>query len=349
MWRTNKSVIPKEKCFVSVTEDVSQVKRFVHSLNVPCKVELISQESPLDSIYPLSESYSLTCSLLRFLQPGFLDTFVRGRETCLLVSQSRLEHEDSFAIINGILYMCLTKSTFEQAGLSGQKSKLEPSRYLVRYDLRDPTANEGQNRFDRLVWSLSNTTLQRKLQFLLSVSNASPNELLVFLQDCEPIKLPVNVKTCLFENVIIPSWQLPENTPSSQMYKNTVFEEWVTTRLEWAALVALGSEQILAKSYVDSYLSQYTVVDAAESGTISLTTLGGSTPLIPTIVDALCTTAVKSPWSVLNIYGYENTPVAWKEQEHAFLGNGLNHLCIFKSPNGIYTIIKLINGKDLTA
>lgn len=361
MLKNNRSSISGEKCFVSVTDDIAKVKALVDTLKVPSRLELICQGDPLEMTIPLCESYNLTCSLLKFLQNEFIDTFIRGKNVFTIVSQTKLDHEDSFAIINGKLFMSLTKSTFEQAGLPGRKSKLDSSRYIVTYDLRNTNLNVGHTGFDRLLWSLSNTIIGREFHFLLTVSHKLSEELLNYFNGSDLKESPIKFQSSSIKDVMIPSWQLPLDSQSSSTYKRIVFEEWVTNRLEWSALVSLGSDQVLSTCNVDSYLSQYSVLDSSESENVSLTTISreidkihglNNGPLISSITDSFLASifsAVKPQWFVLNIYGYENTPVAWNEREHALSGNGLNHLTIFKLPDDNYVIMKLMNGKDLMA
>lgn len=348
MWKTKSSPISKEKCFVTITKDVAKVKDLLSSLNVPKKVELIAQNRIV--VPELNcESYSVNCQLSQFLRPEFLDLYVRKTaHHCLVVAETHLNHQDSFAIINGMLFMSLTKATYVQAGLIGQKSKLDPRRYFMKYDLRDPKSNVGNPQFDRLLWSLSNTILKEKFNFVFSISGSLTESCRLIFESCD-LKvrnlIPNDFQT---ENVVVPSWVLPDHENVSQSLFKTILEEWVISRLEWTALVSLGSEQVLTTSSVDSYLSQYTVLDPDSVDSLSIIRISGA-PLLPNVVESLFSASREHSWYAFSITGFEDTPVAWKSQEHSYLGTGLNHITVFRLPDHNYVLIKLLNGKDLTS
>lgn len=60
-----------------------------------------------------------------------------------------------------MLYLSLTRETYERAGLTAQAkkpaSKSANQKYRLAYDLRSASSTRGQPMFDRLIWALENT------------------------------------------------------------------------------------------------------------------------------------------------------------------------------------------------
>lgn len=110
--------------------------------------------------------YRASAPLRVFLEPAFMDAYIK-RNNVYLVSETKLDHEDTVALVDGVLYLSLTRATYERAGLTVTtvKTKFKAKRskgkreqfYRLQFDLRAPDAVSGEARFDRLKWALENT------------------------------------------------------------------------------------------------------------------------------------------------------------------------------------------------
>lgn len=107
--------------------------------------------------------YRIECTLGDILfAPGFLFKYIKSN-SCMVISETQLDHQDVYAISGGRLHLSLQCETFKRAGLSNvQFSKPDPrgigsSTYRMTYDLRSSSSITGNATFDRLKWSLQNT------------------------------------------------------------------------------------------------------------------------------------------------------------------------------------------------
>lgn len=112
--------------------------------------------------------YRIECTLGDILlAPGFISNYIKSN-SCLVITETQLDHEDVYAISNGCLHLSLQRDTFKRAGLSNVKfTKPDPrglgsSSYRIKYDLRSPTLVTGNPTYDRLKWALQNTLIDEE-------------------------------------------------------------------------------------------------------------------------------------------------------------------------------------------
>lgn len=112
--------------------------------------------------------YRIECTLGDILlAPGFMSNYIKSN-SCLVITETQLDHEDVYAISNGCLHLSLQRDTFKRAGLSNVKFTKPDSRglgsssYRIKYDLRSPTLVTGNPTYDRLKWALQNTLIDEE-------------------------------------------------------------------------------------------------------------------------------------------------------------------------------------------
>lgn len=339
--------VPKERCFVDICrEECERPEYLIRSHNLAKQVEIIGRQQDvkwiqerIEQSVELPKSAKVECGLREFVTNPFLDEYIKRGSKANLLSLTRIDHEDVIAIIQGQLYLSLTRETYLRAGIEGQKSKLQKNqRYIIMYDMRSSTFTEGNKAYDRLIWSLENTPLGREFQFV--VSNVDYGD-----------KLSPSIGSAILENVNVPSFAVPEPTGSKFLQEQTI-QEWVTACYEWLGLVSLESDRIKASDKVDSYISTYQVLDP-EGSPSNVFCLSFSNMLMDSQFILQLWKILQNPpsasWLALNVFGIEDVPVAWKQQEHTFLTGGENHYTILKLPKPNYAVLyRLVSGKDLT-
>lgn len=339
--------VPKERCFVDICRETCERPEYlIRSHNLAKRVEIIGQEEDvkwvqerIEQSVELPNSVRVKCSLKEFVANPFLDEHIKRDSKVNLLSLTRIDHEDVIAVIQGQLYLSLTRETYLRAGIEAQKSKLQKNqRYIIIYDMRSSTFTSGNKAYDRLIWSLENTPLGREFQFV--VSNIELGD-----------KLNPSINSTILEDVSVPSFAVPEPIGSKFLQEQTI-QEWVTACYEWLGLVSLESDRIKANDKVDTYISTYQVLDPENTPTnvfcLSFSNMLMDNQFIHQLWQILQNSSSTS-WLALNVFGIEDIPVAWKQQEHTFLTGGENHYTILKLPKPNYAVLyRLVSGKDLT-
>lgn len=344
--------LPKERCFVDICSDPQRLGRLIKSHNLAKRVDVIGPSSQIKKLQQeieksieLPKSSVVTCSLLEFVKGPFLDNCIKNSSKQVdLLSLSRIDHEDVISIIDGNLYLSLTRETYLRAGIEGAKSKLtgKGQRYIIAYDLRSSTFTSGNKAYDRLTWSLENTPLGRQFEFV--VNNIGDESSLPAAAQLIPKTHVSNIK-----DVSVPSMTMPETNDKSKYLQRETIQEWALSLYEWLGMLSLGSFRVKTTDKVDRYISSYEVLDGSTEGK-DMSVLYWENMLIGnefttnlwSIIDRHC-----DDWLALNVLGVEDTPIAWKQQEHTFLTGGENHYTILKLPSS-YISYRLVSGKDLT-
>ncbi|TDZ20951.1 Uncharacterized protein Cob_v006208 [Colletotrichum orbiculare MAFF 240422] len=202
--------------------------------------------------------YRVTMALGQILEGAFFTEYIK-RGNILMLSEGRTTVENVFSLREGLLTMYLDKETYERAGLVGKphgvkgKRGLKP-RWIVSYQLRDPSMLHGKKGFDRLVYACKNV-LNTPVTWLFcnaSTSSApSPDPLDQFF----PTKF-----TC--QHAVVTDFQVdiaPLAFPLEiiQHGDRPGLEEFATETYEWLSLIRLQSPRVQAGDNVDPYLSRY--------------------------------------------------------------------------------------------
>lgn len=319
--------------------------------------------------------YRATCPLSLFLDPAFMDVFIR-QNSCLVVSETRLDHDDSFAIANGKLYFSLTKETFERAGLTAQVTKPSTKsanrKYRISYDLRSPNSLKGASaQFDRLLWVLDNMlTNSIPFAFTMFDSKGAPLQLDTFPEakalftSYQLASSFVKCKTTVYEDIsaAIPEFVVPDDPQSTTVtipeseynsFLREVHQEWALNLQEWLGMVSLGSDRLQAGDSIDPCLCDYepAFVDSSlKNRETSITVLTWSGGLIPSSHSwrAWQAIATSSSWASLSVHGVEDAPVSWGSREHMYASGGENHYTAIKlAPSAYdYLLLELTGGGD---
>lgn len=303
----------KDKCFVYIcSEEDERPVQLIKSHNVASRVELIVPHSAFGGIEKQlrvnATRYSVKSTLGPFISEQVL-SIIRNDPSFVAVSDSRIDHEDVIAIINGTLILSLTKDTYERAGLQGKKSaRQKGQRYIASYNLMDAKFGPGKAGYDRLLWAIDNT-FGKEFEFNISCSSESIKDHFVAANSH-------NVKTDIRH---LDDIQVPQSDPDGKQWAGDIYE--------WLALVSLGSDRIGANDDIDSYLCNYQLDDSSAG---SMVRIAWSNVIFTSgFVETLYQTTKSIPGSAINVFGWQDTPVAWKDIEHTFNPTGINNYTLY--------------------
>uniref|UniRef100_A0A060T021 ARAD1C13310p n=1 Tax=Blastobotrys adeninivorans TaxID=409370 RepID=A0A060T021_BLAAD len=317
----------KDKCFVYICskEDERPVE-LIRSHNVATRVELIVPHRVFSGIEKQlrvnATRYSVKSTLRPFMSDEML-SIIRKEPSFVALSDSRIDHEDVIAIINGALIVSLTKDTYERAGLQGQKSaRQKGQRYIVSYNLMDAKFGPGNAGYDRLLWVIDNT-LSQEFEFNISCSSES-------IKGQFPAANSHNVKTDIHH---LDDIKVPHSDSDGMQWAGDVYE--------WLALVSLGSDRLSANDDIDSYLCNYHLDDSSPGSMVRIA--WSNVIFTSNFVETLYQTTKSIPGSAINVFGWQDTPIAWNSIEHTFNSTGINNYTLYS--HGATTIcFKHVNG-----
>lgn len=175
--------------------------------------------------------------MLAFFEPAFFETYIK-QNTAYVVSETRLDHEDTFAIVDGVLHLSLTRATYERAGLTQNNSKnKQPHKrsageqmHRLSFDLRSTESVRGQPKFDRLLWALENTPLAEHKAVAFTVTKADSSVPLELSETAQAVfakfgngsalvKSTVQATTTVYDDIAaatVPAFSSPRNDPIVQ-------------------------------------------------------------------------------------------------------------------------------------
>lgn len=344
---------------------LSKIHKCIQTHNFATKVQLICPSeiySKTNEIWKTVNNdlimyYKAKCALKHFFKGPFQTNSEKMRNKLSLVSLTKLDCENSFALVDNSLYVSLNPETYRRAGLTGKfdrpkKSSHGADKYFKQYDLYELHKGDGK----RLLWALENT-LTDVIEFGFAFQDLDKS-LLSEIEDyfkLEAIDLEksiINKNIQIYDNIstTIPEFVRPSlstkflNDDEKKNYDQEVLQEWAVQLNEWTQLVSLNSyclqDDHIVDNYICSYSPQYSRRQPKVSGEkTSITVLTWSGGLIPRkyIVDlfnSMC--SVKNSWATLSVHGYQDTPVSWGSRKHTCLTGGDNS----------YTIIKLEDSKN---
>ncbi|KAF5695472.1 ribonuclease P MRP subunit POP1 [Fusarium denticulatum] len=257
------SVYQSPKCFVSYGTmgylDTKQAPRkgkpwtAVMSLDFIHKVDLILPSEAYDAAcQQLSNAqnaprYSkVVMSLGDILQGDFFTEYIKkGKNNALCLS---------------ILTMFVDKETYERAGLVGKPygakgGRGSKPRWMVTYNLRDPSMLRGHKGYDRLIYACKSVFTQPMTWLFCNSTAQIPNP--DPLEKFSPTACTSTSSISQDIAVLQPSLDVDPEILSENDRES--LEYFATEVYEWFSLIRLGSSRLEPRDSIDPYLSRYSV------------------------------------------------------------------------------------------
>ncbi|KAJ3153846.1 Ribonuclease P protein subunit p40 [Geranomyces variabilis] len=254
-----------------------------------------------------------------------------------LRADAHIDTDDVFAILpSGTMVLNVGKDTYESLGLAGKESKLPADRgrrFDVRINMKSPDFHKKTKLWKRLEWCFSHT-LVGKFDFWLTdfdILTGKTTELLPpFPFNAKPTRYSLSVTTSSQSSVLIPTLPLPSPLPSDCESKTEqqAAREHAVDVFEWLGLAAHAAPRIAASDSIDPFYSVYSPPQPNAPG--DLTTLSIRGFISAQHVEAIITRAAAAvdsdtngtpAWAAAMVWGFRDSPVSWREQEHGhFIG-----------------------------
>jgi len=150
------------------------------------------------------------------------------------------------------------------------------------------------------------------------------------------------------QNVMIPNFSLNDLVKHADN-KAKISQELATDLYNWLGCISCGVIDFLEGKPLDSYLTQFSN-KYTEKGHIFVSREKGF--LTPEYLlyqlnmlrrDVKCN---KFPWAILNVWGFEDSPVSWNKNEHNFFHSGENNYTFVILPDDKYLLYIAVGAQD---
>ncbi|KAI1071157.1 hypothetical protein LB507_009650 [Fusarium sp. FIESC RH6] len=270
------SIYQSPKCFVTYGTmghvDTNQAPRkskpwaaitsldFIHKVDLilPAEVhDAVSEQLAKTSISP---RYSrVVMSLGDVLLGDFFTEYIK-RGDILMLSEGQTTVGTLFTLREGVLTMFVDKETYERAGLPGKPygpkgGRGTKPRWIITYNLRDPSMLRGKKGFDRLIYACKTVFNTPMTWLFCDNTTQTPNP--------EPIQ---QFFPTAFTSTPIASQDLAVLQPNLDVDPEVLAENdrealeyFATESYEWLSLIRLASPRVKPRDSIDPYLSRYCV------------------------------------------------------------------------------------------
>ncbi|KAF2869683.1 ribonuclease P 40kDa subunit-domain-containing protein [Massariosphaeria phaeospora] len=195
------------------------------------------------------------------LQGDFFTEYIKKGNITML-SEGRPLVDNVFSLYEGVLRIEVDRPTYERCGLEGKPiedggRKHQKNRWVMEFDLRQPSMLHGKKGFSRLEWACKNV-LDQSLTWLFF--NFSPTSRESLPEGNEPISTyhpfihSIAPVTTSLPNVLAPELTVADLTA---LYD----QEDSLSLLEYLNLLSLDSPRVNSTDKVDAFLSRYAVPD----------------------------------------------------------------------------------------
>ncbi|KAI9288145.1 ribonuclease P 40kDa subunit-domain-containing protein [Umbelopsis sp. AD052] len=346
----------KSHLFLTYFELDSEKKphsKLIHSHPFNHEIQLLLADTQAETLLQsIAENeqffYEVEAPLTMFLDTSFLEKNLTkeagsNQKTSMFYMHTidtYLDTED-VAIIDGDghLVLSLQKETYEAFGLEGKAATFTENgrRYIITIDVSAPTFRPGNKTFDRTKWCLDNNLSRSFKMVMTRVDTNTGASLDVLLSNVQHSKKPVSWASSKMDGIRLPNFEtlkLPEGATPNNIWKDEALEAH-----EWLGMATLGSQRLSVNDKPDPFLSVYSCPEPYTTG--SVTSLRSAGLVTPQYIENLLITLrkeikAKQCWGALTVWGYRDSPIAWRGREHGFLTSGEND----------YTILLLREEKD---
>ncbi|RSL85504.1 hypothetical protein CEP52_016121 [Fusarium oligoseptatum] len=193
------------------------------------------------------------------LQGDFFSEYIK-KGNVLMLSEGKSTVGTLFTLHEGTLTMYLDKETYERAGLVGKPygakgGRGSKPRWVVSYNLRDPTMFRGKKGFDRLIYACK-TVFNKPITWLFcnnTETTPAPDPLQRFF----PTGFTSSPGISRDSAVVQPNLDVDPEILAS--IDREGLEYFAIECYEWLSLVRLASPRVEPQDSIDSYLSRYSV------------------------------------------------------------------------------------------
>ncbi|XP_014204186.1 ribonuclease P protein subunit p40 [Copidosoma floridanum] len=279
-------------------------------------------------------------SAVDLINKEFIEAFVKKGELNLLTIGRRVDVDDLVAVLpTGHLLLSLVRASYQSLGIEGKPSyfeRREPSRYVVRIDLKDEKLTPGKKYYERIQNSLDRL---HKLKFDVILAWDPPEE-----RVC-----PSSVAAWLEKRSYAVSVCRQRANKRIQLTANYIpmledgcnYDEF----FEWLGLFSIDGN-LTNNGQEAEYVSSYQCPKPREVvGQISyLQCTGFFTRRKLLKIHELFREYASArgetlPWCSLDVQGFADSPVSWGMKEHSYYMDGDNSYTIVLNPaKGSYVL-----------
>eukprot|EP01127_Copromyxa_protea_P024693 TRINITY_DN9850_c0_g1_i1.p1 TRINITY_DN9850_c0_g1~~TRINITY_DN9850_c0_g1_i1.p1 ORF type:complete len:349 (+),score=44.12 TRINITY_DN9850_c0_g1_i1:125-1048(+) len=290
---------------------------------------------------PSDTFYLIKGPLVALLGPDFLSKYAKGLSAILV--GSHIDRGIALCFLpTGKLILSLDKDSYETLGLSAAKAKYPTKgegRWTVNLDLTAKSFVPGRNLYDRVVSCLEERF--GDVELLVFSETNDTTKRIEFPDEITAKEYTLQTLSEVWEDLSIP--RLSAET--------TIDDEFLTEMNNWiGALHNNITDYLIPNKAQDLFASSFLPVLETETGTGTSFTWKGIIP--PSFVLKqlnFLRQQVDSgalPWASLTVWGFEDTPISWRECQHFHSISGENDYSFLILPGDNYVMSLTVGPED---
>ncbi|XP_043922758.1 ribonuclease P protein subunit p40 isoform X1 [Protopterus annectens] len=357
MWETLKKcprhLLVCEKSSFKSTNSRHSIHVQQHYFNYRVSVlipECSALPQKIDSIIKDLGSYHLVkdVPLHKLVCEEFITTFLSKGSFYALSYSTRIDQDNAAALLpTGKLIISVDKDTYEELGLEGQSSRYShktPMRYVISMDLTASSFAPGGNRYKRVMWALAEKK-PLKFDFLMAWNPSDDRRanLISYFSAYQLKEYQPSVAIKTLKDIECPVLQ------SSDLRATSAESCDAQEFFDWQGVVF---NEIESENDSGNFLSTYCCPDpniVADQATLCTITGFILPEKIHLLLESLChyfTEPKLTPWAVLAVHGFADSPVTWREDEHGFHKGGENLYSFVVFRNHDYWLQMAVGAND---
>jgi len=259
----------------------------------------------------------------------------------------------------GKVIAALDKDTYQELGLSAKRAKfpIRGDRWTLTLDLAAPSFIPGKKLHERVMWAFSERV--SPVELLMNFKKNSND--IYFPKEVSTVKkLSIKTKSQILPNLQIPIWDRSEIEQELSLPRKGGNTD---NRPEYTAEIYAYVSSLHAKifSYFDKtddpnshFVSSFCIeIDSVQKGQGQTISWKGliSTEFVETKLEQLRDLVNRKifPWASFSVWGFEDSPVSWKECDHSVLFSGENDYTFVILPDDFYLVFVAVGEYDTFA
>ncbi|KAL5466875.1 hypothetical protein EMCRGX_G031032 [Ephydatia muelleri] len=278
--------------------------------------------------------------LSHFLRPNVLQ---KCSSLAALSLDDGIDTGNVYAILPpGKLTMSLDKDTSEELGLDSRPSRFDKYRRIVEVDLLAERFSEGKPSRERLQWCITDR-LALEMDFVLCCNSSDEAQ---FCSYTAAEKRPCQRVTRVLEGLVLPV--LHPSEPTGSLEGGEKRYSGAAEVCTWIGALSCDIESI--RDETDCYVSTYTPPSPSVMAPNAVRSLWRGmihSEHIYKILMSVRDHIVEDSWAAVCVWGFDDSPVSWKTNEHSYHVSGDNNYTVFVFGNGQYWFVPAMGTYDI--
>jgi hypothetical protein len=279
-----------------------------------------------------------------FIDPQFIDLYITKFNFNAMSVETLIDSDDAFCIYAGRLMMNVSKDTYHSLGIQSSKATYPikvGDRWIIQYDLTSPSFSPGKKNYDRFFTNLS--LFEQKFNIILNCTDEQGNSITI---DFNLPDIAINKVNNRCDYFFRKNQRIPDIKES--IFHDQYEEEGL---IDWVGAINNDITNLIPNDSIENEGEKIDEKQEKKNDFISNYELSFSTSLISdyqcnTISGLIsssflkiqfhelftCVNSRKLTWACVSVWGFEDSPIGYKNGEHSYFMSGENDFVMFILP-----------------